>query len=508
MPIDQNFIVITVVLAGLLVWSMTKKTEELVMMEQDDDSSEEEYLKDVPYDKGMVDILQWMQRMCQSLVNRRQEMDAIFLGNKFQAKTLNDLLQEAPRWAGQFDLLYRDAIAANDTFQVMVQKLNQDFGEDGKKWVRDNQKVIQIPVETRDQLNSYKHGGSYTQYNQMNVQQRYDEHMPYSDDYNDMNPNQQFNKYGDSFMVAKAAQKPGVFQQVDQGDDVTMDVASGIYHNTPTNAPAKGQASNQTQTNDDVYNTLNPDGKLGSGALNGVAMDTDVRQVNDAQNRAAGSVPSGGSYVVAVSQGGTAPDPKIPKGSFQQVQNDQISKLQSDVTVLQMGAAAAAQEKANKAAQDGAQNVPPTESGKIPVSIPVGEQATILPPVDETDAAPSKPPPQIPPTEVVPSTSKVAPIPGFEEIGQKRVRDRISDPFVALQSDKKKKPKPEPKEETKEQAPEEELDLTGAGGTKRGGDDPILTPESRGDIKTSDKNKPKKPQYETEVAEVPLVGKE
>ena len=60
---------------------------------------------------------------------------------------------------------------------------------------------------------------------------------------------------------------------------------------------------------------------------------------------------------------------------------------------------------------------------------------------NETDAAPAKPKPKVPPASTGGPTVKVAPLPGFESIGDKRKRDSTGvaeKPFVALNTGKKK----------------------------------------------------------------------
>ena len=118
---------------------------------------------------------------------------------------------------------------------------------------------------------------------------------------------------------------------------------------------------------------------------------------------------------------------------------------------------------------------------------------------NETDAAPAKPPPMSPQQAVVPPIMPQA-LP--QVAGKKRFREDTagSDPFIAINTDKKKaKPAPQDTPE------EEELDLTE--GTKRGGEDPVLGPEKSKDVKDSEIRKEQQMGFKTaEVTQAPLGG--
>ena len=90
--------------------------------------------------------------------------------------------------------------------------------------------------------------------------------------------------------------------------------------------------------------------------------------------------------------------------------------------------------------------------------------------------------------------------------GKKRFREDTagSDPFIAINTDKKKA-KPAPLTEDEDTPEEEELDLTE--GTRRGAEDPVLGPEKSKDVKDSEIRKEQQMGFKTaEVTKAPLGG--
>ena len=516
---DKNFMVVTVVLGGLLVWSLTQRPEQKdptqYILPPPPPPSAPEYMEweEPPTrEDGAFNIMQWLQRKATDLVNARREIDNIFLDEENPARSLNELQGKAKWQYQKFMDLYRACMHYRDVFKEAVAVLDQEFGE--SEWIQTYASILNIPQETLTTLDGYKKGAVYyqtlKQYNQMNV---YDDFNVPEGVYARADPNRQANMDADdAFKVHKRPQKPGsnVFMDIAGADDVTMSSAADMLGSTTTNPVAVGGGAHQTHTNDDAFDTLNPGGALGSGGLGERASPMDIReQDTNAKAAAKDKDPGAGGFNKAAV---TSNKPSMPEHPFHQAPNDQTIANAKKIDDLVKQQTEMAKQLAAQKAKDGNQDVSAAESGVVPAGMPAVatvevEDGTVIPPEfgNEKDAAPVKPKPKVVPPASVPSLSQPKQLPKPSK------RDRDADPYVALQggpAPKKAKPSPEEKKEEPAQEPAqetEELDLTG--GTKRGGDDPILTPESRGDIKTSDKNKPKRP-YTEGVTNDPLLGAE
>ena len=104
---DKNFMVVTVVLGGLLVWSLTQRPEQKdptqYILPPPPPPSAPEYMEweEAPTrEDGAFNIMQWLQRISQDLVNARREIDAIFLDEENPARSLNELQGKA-KWQYQ-----------------------------------------------------------------------------------------------------------------------------------------------------------------------------------------------------------------------------------------------------------------------------------------------------------------------------------------------------------------------------------------------------------------------
>ena len=83
MPLDKNFMVVTVILGGLLVWSMTQKAEKPLEVPYDDkmdDQWDDTPLKD-PRSMEAWQIIEYIQKKVEELISWRREMDTVFLSD-------------------------------------------------------------------------------------------------------------------------------------------------------------------------------------------------------------------------------------------------------------------------------------------------------------------------------------------------------------------------------------------------------------------------------------------
>jgi hypothetical protein len=325
-------------------------------------------------------------------------------------------------------------------------------------------------------------------------------------DFSKLNANQRFNvEADDTFMVDKAAQKPGtyqdysgggyissVFQNVDSGDDVTIETAQAMHGQTVANPQLGASAHQRTQTNTDAFNTLNQGGVLGSGNMDDRADDHDMRDQNFLNQKAKGGDATtlvGGESFTKAKTNETNDD--LSPAPYMQAPNEQIT-----ADAKQLAARVAELEKAAKVkevvAEDGNQDLGVGQSGGIPKGVPVAQAAVYQAPeatpsqANETDAIPKKPVAKAPAASSGGPVVKPVPLPGFESIGEKRKRDTTGvteNPFVAVKIGSKKTKYPALPPAVMEDI-QEELDLTG--GTKRGGTDPELGPERRGDLEASE----------------------
>ena len=267
--------------------------------------------------KEASQIIAYIERLSNTMINYRREVDAIFLGDRNPAESTADLRRDAPKWYKAFKDLQVFCADMQDKFKMLQVRLVNEFDE--ADWVQSFQNILNTPTHIIAALNGYKQGATYkTVYSLVqnrNVITIPEDNQPQSrNEYIDLNANQQFNATGDRNFRADKPQKKNVFQQIAEADDVTMNLVADMVSQTYSNPnPASmGQGAHQTHTNDDAYNTLNNDGRLGSGALHGRASDTDIRQVDNNQkdidmNEAAAHQPTPSGFVNATVKPSPAP---------------------------------------------------------------------------------------------------------------------------------------------------------------------------------------------------------
>ena len=500
--------VVTVILGGLLIWSMTQKVEkpeqEPMYVDTDDDWGNVKLKKDPTVDN----IKRYIEEVCNDMIQVRQEMDRMFLSDDNPARTLQDLQRHEPDWYKRYDMLKRKALFELDNFKNLVIDLNQ---RGQGQWVTEHAIVLRTPTEVLAALEVYKEKNSYTQYvktnNQLNVMKV--EGAENAEDYMDYSAGGKFNEDArDGYINSKG--NKDAFYSLDEGDDLDMAASEKIIQNTSFTSNVQhvhlhgrgGQGEYQQQgmdlgdygggtyLNDDPYDNRNPDGKLGAslggGGMSDMANDVDIRDMQDRNQK----LPKGDTTTLVNDEAfskasiSATKDANLPRDPFQQAPNDQIqSKLVKQVSDLKQSIEDVKKKLNEEKTKDPRQDMTVNEAGGIAAGVDVAGAANYEPAeateseANETDAVPSKPkPPPIAP-EGIASTARQRGIPGFEEIGQKRGRD----PFVALNTDPKKSktvvpPSPSP-------SPEPELDLTAApGGTKR----EFAEPETRKDVAEQD----------------------
>ena len=504
MPLDTNFAVVTVILGGLLVWSLTQKAD-APKAEIDprtfsppfdgpvDMDIEKVVGKKPGTDARAPQLKQHIINIVDYLQGQKTKFD-VMMRDMSGTATVADLERKHKQVANE--LRYTIAQCSNWSSDFIVwRRMLVDFGED--EWVKTHMPEFAVPDNVRNNLTEYERSVTQNvfQHNQMNVIQY--ENMA-QDDYTALNQNQRYNADADdAFMVHKGGQYKDysgggyidqVFMNTDgQSDDVTLDAAQEMHGQTSHNPIPKTQYL--TQTNQDAYNTLSPDGRLGSGALDDRADDHDMRAQNLANQAAQGgdttTLAGGGAFTKAKQ---TETDDTLSPAPYMKAANEQIT-----ADAKQLAARVAELEKASKVkeavAEDVAQDLDVGESGGISKGV-TAEQAAVYTPApattsqaNESDAAPAKPKPQIPEQA---SGGAVVGRQSLPQIaGKKRYREDTSgtDPFVAVVTGKEKKVKPSPAVVPPDPE-EEELDLTE--GTKRGGADPELGPERRGDLEASE----------------------
>jgi hypothetical protein len=280
--------------------------------------------------------------------------------------------------------------------------------------------------------------------------------------------------------------------------------------------------ANRTQTNDDAYDTRNNiDGALGAGIFDDRANDMDLATKHkDAQT----AIHSGdqsqlidGSDAFSKANVSGAGASKLPTDPYKKQKDEHITNLEKKVDELQKGQTEIvdALKESMKAKEDKAadanQDLPLADVGEVPKGIPVEDSAVYVPPtatkeeVVEEDAAPKKPTPKVPEREAVAETSTAPGLPkepASKILGQKRLREEDEgepekkkgkkDPYVAI------KTTPDPPVTTE------------TGGTKRGGDDPEIGPEQRGDLEASENipTQVTEPTIPETVTDEPLAGTE
>ena len=516
MPLDTNFMVVSLILAGLTIWAITQKADTPperntyiynAGFDAPDDVEMEAVLGKKPEkDARAPAIKDAIIRRYQYLSTQRSKFDGQMRDISGTA-TVADL--ERKHGALAQELRYTIAQCSNWAADFVVWKsmlVQMDEGE----WVKLHLIELNSPTAVRQALEAYEQSVSKTlnvsNFNQLNVAQRYDTMPQDQGDFSKLNANQRFNvEADDTFMVDKAAQKPGtyqdysrggyigsVFQNVDSGDDVTIETAQAMHGQTVANPQRGASAHQRTQTNTDAFNTLNQGGVLGSGNMDDRADDHDMRDQNFLNQKAKGGDATtlvGGEVFTKAKTNETNDD--LSPAPYMQAPNEQIT-----ADAKQLAARVAELEKAAKVkevvAEDGNQDLGVGQSGGIPKGVPVAQAAVYQAPeatpsqANETDAIPKKPVAKAPAASSGGPVVKPVPLPGFESIGEKRKRDTTGvteNPFVAVKIGSKKTKYPALPPAVMEDI-QDELDLTG--GTKRGGTDPELGPERRGDLEASE----------------------
>ena len=514
MKVDRNFMVVTALLSGLLIWSLVRKPEQqpqqLFILPGEDpmEWGEEEVV--LPRDPTAQQIMEYIGEMGSKLINYRREVDKIFLGEDNPWRSTSDLERDAPKWFQAYQDLYRLCAQLQDEFKQLQVQLNEEFGE--QEWVAANLNIIQLPFETRQALDGYKSGSTYQQVyvHRLTVAQNQGTRPQTQQDHINLNANQRHNEYGDDYGPGGGSGKArDVFSSVPGGDSMDLDKASKMVQDTTSNPQLGTGAANRTLANDDAYDTLNADGALGGGNLGDRAADTDMRDLDKKAKKAKKDTASGHSSLLNASgysqaQTSNATD-NIPTHPYQTAPNEQITANTKRIDALVKKQTEEANRIKEQAAKDSAQDLSVKDTGGIPKGIPVSAATYVPPPAtsgeaNETDAV-ERPKPKPVPRSTEPSLAQAQSLPGFEKVGEKRGRD----PFVAVVTPQEKKSKPSPAVVPPEPE-EEDLDLTG--GTKREGVDPELGPESRGDVEASENV----PQQLTEpttgtVTDEPLSGR-
>ena len=221
MPLDKNFIVVTAILGGLLVWSMVREPEkpregwpgflkpgddppvkERFRLEDDYsrmdyDMGDREQDPELPRDPDARAIMEYIGQMSSRIIGYRQEMEAVFADGVH--RSTSDLEQNAPKWFKAFNDLYALCVNEMDKFKQLQVRLNEEFGE--LSWVAANLNIIQIPTETRLVLDGYKSGTTYQQVyiHRLNAVGAPGSRPQTRQDYMNLNTNQQHNEDADDY---------------------------------------------------------------------------------------------------------------------------------------------------------------------------------------------------------------------------------------------------------------------------------------------------------------------
>ena len=292
MPVDKNFIVVTAILGGLLVWAMVREPEkppaqhttyimppdDRPIYDEDSPMGEREDDPKLARDPTAAQIMQYMKDVASRILKYRAEMDAVFAGGGH--RSTSDLEQNAPKWYKAFNDLYAWCTYTMDEFKGLQVRLNEEFGE--TSWVAASLNLIQIPAETRLMLDGYKSGTIYQQVyvHRLSVVRPQDSRPQTQQDYMRLNTNQQYNENADDYPMQN--QDRDVFRGGGgKSDSMNLDKAASMVQTTTSN-PARGSyggtgSGHQVLTNNDAFNTLNPDGQLGGGNMASRASDTDMR---------------------------------------------------------------------------------------------------------------------------------------------------------------------------------------------------------------------------------------
>lgn len=523
---DKNFIVVSVILGGLLVWSLVRTPEKpepqqtfyimpgddrqyAIEGDEPDDAEMAEKEKMPGRDATAQAIMGYIASMNNQIMGYRQEVDQIFLGDQQPWRNTTDLERDAPQWLEAFNNLYALCARLGDEFKLLQQRLTNDFGEGA--WVAANMNLLQFPVEVRLVLDGYKKGSTYQQVYIASMNVVSANRPQTQNEYQGLNTNQQFNERGDDYPRGSGTgtDKDVFMGTASQQDPVTMDKATVWLRDTSSNPqPGTGGSGQQTLANDDeAFNTLNSDGRLGGGNMGDRADDTDMRDQDKIAKAAAtdtasakASLSSGFATAQTSSQ-----KPTLPSHPYQNAPNDQLQRSIDAIGRQQAEIASAvlklAASKKEETAKDNDQNLPVKDAGTIPKGTPVDAAATYHEPaadaseVNETDAAPAKPEPLPIAPATVPSTSKPTQI-----AGRKTKREEFD--YVALNTG----PDPKKAKQTTQEAvvppppsPEPEPET----GTKRESGEP----ETRKDVTEQDAGAPERPGYKGDVGKPdPLRG--
>ena len=287
MPLDTNFAVVTVILGGLLIWSMTQKAD-APPAEIDPHIYSPPF--DGPVDMDIEDVVgkkpdkdarapqlqQHIRNIVDYLTKQKTKFD-IMMRDLSGTATIADLERKHGQVANEIRFTIAQCSNWSSDF-IMWRRMLEEMGE--SEWVRTNMAEFNVPDNVRSNLEAYERTvtQNYHQHNQMNVVQ-YDGPGT-QDDYTALNQNQRYNADGDDTYM-RGAYKGDVYDEggyktigggyVDkmftshdmQSDDVNFDDAQRMHGQTSYNPmDTYYDQPQRTQTNRDVYNTLSEEGRL------------------------------------------------------------------------------------------------------------------------------------------------------------------------------------------------------------------------------------------------------
>ena len=457
--IDGNLLALTVIVAGVVIFAITRSEEKPLVLDDDDwhNPSSEAWQK-----------MKWVQRTAEELINRLNHLHGVLLLDKNGMESVADLKMGSPKDYAIYTQLVIDATKAQNEFAAIAFQLTNDLDE--SEWVIGNAMVLNTPTNVLQRLDAYKKGNTFNQLNQLNAQVFNETGPRDAEDFMRLDNPQQFNTNADDNLRTVNQQKKNVFMELDQGDPVTFDSAATQVGQSASTS-ARFPSNNPTQTTDNVFDTINPGGQ--NGARMGDRADAvNIRDVNDATQNAKGD-PSLNQNGYSNANPSAAKN-DLPKEPFQKEQLTQLSSQIKNLTDQVSGLSDKLQDSANAKAKDPAVDANISSTGRIPGKIP--PEATTNAPLgpnpntNETNATDDPTPPKIPAKESIPTLGKQsAPTTNVSSA------DKRSNPFIGLNTGSRKKPKPNPTE-----------------GQKRASGD-IGGPEKRSDIKTSDEGAPKQP---------------
>ena len=141
--------VVTVILGGLLVWSMTQKVEKPLEVPYDDKMDDEWDDTPLKRDPEAAAIIEYIGKKVEELVSWRREMDNIFLSDDNPARSLADLERNAPKWFQAFQELEKFAVNLSDEFKKLIVSLN-NLGE--QEFVSSHSEIFGVPQEVLARL--------------------------------------------------------------------------------------------------------------------------------------------------------------------------------------------------------------------------------------------------------------------------------------------------------------------------------------------------------------------